>query len=303
VSHLKSYRQGWNHERFAKFIVGKLAFISSPSSTGDDTGTDVSGFFIKDHPTKKGQIVPDLSFVMQVKPPSWKKSKKFPRYVQDRVRELGSFTVPFYISIVNPKTKELNVYSGQGLAALFALESATNLAHQIEKGEATIRCEIVDSIHGMPARRDGNSFTIIFYKVATLGMESGFDSPEALEWRRDCFYYTKTIESSSAGEFIFRGVPMPGAQWLGIGTYLHALRRNMHSAYILSEFVHSQYEPGVTPNDRMTRLIHALAESALQVDDVYNLFDGTPLREEIISSQEWTSWLFVINAVYNNHHK
>jgi len=68
MPYLKSFREGWNHERFGKFLLGKVSFLSTPDTIGDDTGSDASGFFLERHPTKPTMLIPSLPYAMQIRP-------------------------------------------------------------------------------------------------------------------------------------------------------------------------------------------------------------------------------------------
>lgn len=295
MAHLKSFREGWNHERFAQFVLGKVSFISTPDTIGDDTGFDVSGFFIKPHPTKSGQILPFLPYALQVKPPSWNQAD----YIEKHLHELAVIGVPFYIGVVKPDKQTLDIYSGKGLQALFSLHDWEDLTRMVGEGTATVRNELVDEHQGLPARRDGNDFTVVLYKVSTLSMTTGFDSEETLRWVADCQDSMSTILSAKAGEFIFHGPPDQSSQWIGVGTFTHAMRRFMHASAMLAEEVHHGNRFMSSDADADREFLHQLGRIAEQVIDMKNRLHHQAFANEIIDARQWNAWVKNVIGIAN----
>lgn len=296
MAHLQSFRAGWNHERFAQFVLGKVSFISTPDSIGDDTGFDVSGFFIEQHPGRRGQIVPRLPYVLQVKPPSWNEHD----YFEKHLHELAVMGVPFYVGVVRPLTQTIDIYSGKGLQALFSLHDWKDLVKMISEGKATVHNELVEQYDGIPARRDGNKFTVFLYKVSTLTMTSGYQSDETLTWFADCQDSMNTIWSAKAGEFIFHGPPDQFSQWIGVGTFTHAVRRFMHASAMLAEEMHrdNRFMAADAAADR--NFLIQLGDMAKCIDTMRNRLFNQKLSNEIIEDALWSAWTNNVIAIGNS---
>jgi hypothetical protein len=295
MAHLNSFRAGWNHERFAQFLLGKVSFISTPDTTGDDTGFDVSGFFIKPHPTKPRQILPFLPYALQVKPHSWRETD----YVVKHLHELAVIGVPYYIGVVKPDEQSLDIYSGKGLQALFSLHDWEELTNMVEQGKATVRNELVEEHEGIPARRDGNDFTVVFYKVATLSMTTGYNSVETLRWVSDCQESLDTIQSAKAGEFIFHGPPDQYTQWIGVGTFTHAMRRFMHASAMLAEGIHYGNRFMTSDENFDREFLRQLGMIAQQVIDMKDRLGNKALANEIIDERQWNAWIKNVISIAN----
>lgn len=293
MAHLRSFREGWNHERFAQFVLGKVSFISTPDTVGDDTGFDISGFFIKPHPTKPKQILPFLPYVIQVKPPSWDDSN----YIQKHLHELAVIGVPYYVGVVQPDTQTIDIYSGKGLQALFSLHDWEDLVRMVANGSATVRNELAKDHQGIPARRDGDNFTVILYKVTTLTMTSGHESDETKMWVDDCQESMNTIWSAKAGEFIFHGPPDQYTQWIGVGTFTHALRRFIHASAMIAETM--QYGNHFMIPDKATdkNLLIKLGQISEVVDNLKNRLLDQKLAGETIDNRLWSAWIRNVKAI------
>jgi hypothetical protein len=296
MAHAKSFREGWNHERFAQYILGKVSFISTPDTTGDDTGFDISGFFIKEHPTKRGQILPFLPYTLQVKPPSWKE----PRYLEKHLHELAVIGVPYYIGVVQPKTRTIDIYSGKGLQALFSLHDWEDLTRMVANGTATVRNETADEHQGIPARRVGNDFTVVLYKVASLTMTTGYDSKETAQWIADCQDSLDTFYSAKAGEFIYYGPPDQYAQWIGVGTFTHAIRRFMHASSMLAEVVFSDIRFVASKSTADRDFLVQLRDIAKHVVSIKERLVNKALSNEVIDDDQWRTWVASVETIGNS---
>lgn len=296
MAHLKSFREGWNHERFAQFVLGKVSFISTPDTIGDDTGFDISGFFIKPHPTKPRQILPYLPYALQVKPHSWHE----PDYIEKHLHELAVIGVPYYIGIVRPDSQTIDIYSGKGLQALFSLHDWEDLVTMVASGSATVRNELAEDHQGIPARRDGDNFTVILYKVTELTMTSGHESDETKKWVDDCQDSMNTIWSAKAGEFIFHGPRDQYTQWIGVGTFIHALRRFMHASAALAEELHHGNRFMSLDENADDHFLRELGGFANQLINMRNRLCDKGLVGEIIDEQQWEAWVTSVISIANS---
>ena len=64
MGHLHSFRQGWQSENLARFLLSKVSFISKPSTISDDLGSDFLCTLFK---IEKNELHPSSSFAIQIK--------------------------------------------------------------------------------------------------------------------------------------------------------------------------------------------------------------------------------------------
>jgi hypothetical protein len=113
MSHLIKFRKGWQSEHLAKFIISKFAFIAEPSNISDDLGSDFycTIFDIQ----KKGQLLPQSSFAIQIK------SNSQTLEVTDKLSYLQNLEMPFFVGVVNKKSQNLVIYSGESIPHFFSM--------------------------------------------------------------------------------------------------------------------------------------------------------------------------------------
>jgi hypothetical protein len=303
MAQLRSYREGWNYERFARYVIGKLAFIASPDTIGDDIGVDLSGFFIETSKRKPQLLMPGSAFMMQVKPPSFRRqngdvASRYRSYVSKRIEAFTALGTPIYIGIVHSNKKQIDVYSCQGILVLLAAFGRDGLVHKVESGEISVEIGLLDSADSFPIQISSTStYKLLLHKVTTLTANTGIDSPEMMEWATDCDAYHRTLESYIAGEFIFDGPGGQFAQFIGIGTFSHAIKRMMHASTMLAEEIHHGHRFVDRPDDSDQKFLVSLGETASYLDRLrLRLVDDSSLKE-IIDSRRWDAWLKNISAI------
>ena len=214
----KRRREGWNRERLAKFILGKLSFIAAPDTIGDDYGMDISGFFVREDRDNKNKLVPTLPYAIQIK------AKHDRDWVHDHLDALSKSHVPFYYGIVDTKAKTLKVYSMLHLQRLFGEHGLDRVHARVSSGEMLVRTRLarnpyqVDRSKRRAKRKDTSSvaynldnvqLTIDLYHICTLNIDSDYRSGETLDWWIDALVYMKTIDSAKAGEYMYYGPDGP----------------------------------------------------------------------------------------------
>ncbi|MBU2589833.1 MAG: hypothetical protein KKB39_03655 [Nanoarchaeota archaeon] len=110
MSHLFNFREGWQSEKLAQYILSKIAFVSQPVTTSDDVGTDFfcTLFDIKKE-DKNNFILPKNSFAIQVK----SKDKKDEIEITNKESYIRQLEVPFFWGIVDKKAQKIVIYSGE----------------------------------------------------------------------------------------------------------------------------------------------------------------------------------------------
>jgi len=67
MTHLSSFRKGWENENLARFLLSRFSFVAHPASVSDDIGTD---FFctifeiVKEG--KRDSLMPRNAFAIQI---------------------------------------------------------------------------------------------------------------------------------------------------------------------------------------------------------------------------------------------
>ena len=115
MGYLASFRQGWQSENLARFLLSKVAFVAHPSSVSDDIGSDFfCTLFRTERRRAKEYLVPRSSFAIQIK------SNAKPIDVSKKTGYLSALEIPFFVGVVNRARLSLRVYSGEAIPFLFA---------------------------------------------------------------------------------------------------------------------------------------------------------------------------------------
>lgn len=266
-------------------------------------GFDMSGFFIKET-LDKPHLLPGSPFVLQVKPPSFRLksgslSKRHSGYLAKHIREFVSVNVPIYFGVVTSDKKSIDIYSCQPLLALVAWKGAGPLCDGISTGHIKLQMELVEAVPMTPltiVNAGPDEVTVYLHKVTTVTPSTGINSAELRLWTDDCQTYLATIESYSAGEFIYQGSQM--MQFIGIGTFCHALKRMMHASCMLAEEIYHHNNRFVNSTKQVDhRLLIQLGETAEQINQLRNDLRDHNEMESIVDDLRWQAWYSNATAI------
>lgn len=104
MAHLYSFRQGWQSENIARFLLSKFSFISSPSTISDDIGSDFLCTLFK---IEKGKLHPSNSFAIQIKSKS--NSKKIG--ITKKISYLVDLEIPFFVGVIDRDNLKISIYA------------------------------------------------------------------------------------------------------------------------------------------------------------------------------------------------
>lgn len=190
--HLATFRNGWQSENLARYILSNFAFIAQPSTIADDIGSD---FFCTIFETlssgKKNYLLPKESFAIQIK----SDAKEFS--ISNKKDYLQGLGIPFFVGVINRKKKELDLYSGEYLIPFFVDNP------KAEKVKVRLSKTINFGLYS--CLQKSGEFTVNFPFVLTFGSDR--DSPDFMpnveKTRRACRIISKNISRRNNGEYIF----------------------------------------------------------------------------------------------------
>lgn len=192
MPHLYKFREGWQNEHFAKYILSKFSFVAEPSTISDDLGSD---FFctLFDIVDKNG-LFPKNSFAIQIK------SSRRNFNITNKTSYLSGLETPFFVGVVDRVLQKLTIYSGECVSNFFSHWGNPHKTHKIY-------IELVDSRDEYPMYYEKNKKCFLkFPKV--LDIEAGFDytkNPHYFnELARICNFVQLNISSRKNGEYIFQ---------------------------------------------------------------------------------------------------
>lgn len=121
MAHLYKFRQGWQSENLARFLLSEFAFISQPSTVADDVGSDFyCTLFKKEKTGSDHHLIPKNSFVIQIK------SSDDEIDLSSKAGFLEQLELPFFVGVVNRQDLTLKIYSGRALHLLFTMRGIPN---------------------------------------------------------------------------------------------------------------------------------------------------------------------------------
>lgn len=196
MSHLGSFRKGWEGENLARFILYKFSFVAHPSTVADDVGSDFfCTLFEVNREGRHDYLLPRNSFAIQVK----SSADRFD--VSDKLQYLANLEIPFFVGVVDRQNLKLIIYSGEYIPALFSYKGVPK------------KLEIEPCERSLLQRRDDyfdeteeDSYILKFPKVVEIEATAAGDElrarVEALRETSSLIY--ENIASKRNGQFIFK---------------------------------------------------------------------------------------------------
>lgn len=122
MSHLGSFRKGWENENIARYILSRISFIANPSTVSDDIGSDYfCTLFRVEKDNKNKYLIPKNFFAIQIK------SNKRSFDVSGKIQYLSNLEIPYFVGVVNQKNLNLIIYSGEYIPFLFTYRTPEKL--------------------------------------------------------------------------------------------------------------------------------------------------------------------------------
>ena len=196
---LHSFRQGWQSENLARYILSKFSFVAEPSNISDDLGSD---FFCTLFKIKKIQgkdyLLPRNSFAIQIKSIKTIEKDNYRISITNKINYLEGLEVPFFIGVVDRDDSKLTIYSGEEIVHF--------LTKSREKNEIIIR--LVDSIQEknvIQKLEDGKEI-IGFPKLIEIDVKDNYEkiSDEIDKLFNVCDLIHENISSRKIKEFIYK---------------------------------------------------------------------------------------------------
>lgn len=191
------FREGWQGEHLARFIISKFAFIAEPSTVADDIGTDFycTNFDIE-IVDKQKYLLPKSSFAIQIK----KKKKKNDIDVTNKLRFLDRLEVPYFVGLITTEKEcnKIEIYSGEFIPIFLSEIDFTK--DRVYLAPCETRTELMWSLKP-------DDYRILMPKILELSIDCEFKDKNSFVVLED-FYSTistilKNLSAKKSGEFIF----------------------------------------------------------------------------------------------------
>ncbi|MEK6833126.1 MAG: hypothetical protein AABY32_03690 [Nanoarchaeota archaeon] len=194
MPHLHSFRQGWQSENIARFLLSKFSFIAKPSTISDDLGSD---FFCTLFKIKKNELHPNSSFAIQIKSKGDNKID-----VTNKISYLGNLEIPFFVGVIDKKNLKIIIYAGEYLCDYFSSSELRDVkkiyVKLVEKREEPLKM--------FEKSKDGKSSYILFPKV--LEIDAMYDYSKEPNKIQDlfsiCRLMQENISSKTSHEYTFK---------------------------------------------------------------------------------------------------
>src|SRR5271154_5695100 len=109
MAHLYSFRQGWQSETLARFLLSHFSFIAQPSTIADDVGGDFyCTLFRREAAGTNQRLIPNSSFLIQIK------SADDEIDLSNKADFLEQLELPFFVGVADREELKLRIYSGRG---------------------------------------------------------------------------------------------------------------------------------------------------------------------------------------------
>ena len=166
MAHLKEFREGWQNENLARFILYKFAFVAEPSKVADDIGVDFfCTLFTTEHRQSHVFLVPRSAFALQVKPEIQS------LVLTKHLAYLNKLELPYLVGLSNASNLTLTIYSGEYLQHFFLLkgdrDDITGKSHKI----SAKFCDRNFDPHEWYQQEENGEFILLFPKVTILDVK------------------------------------------------------------------------------------------------------------------------------------
>jgi len=191
VTHLGTFRKGWENEHLASFLLSRISFVANPITVADDIGSD---FFCTLFEAKEGaHLLPRNSFAIQIK------SSKSAFEVTNKIEYLEKLELPFFVGVADQSKLMLSVYSGEWLPILFSyygIPQVLRLSPDDNRTGDDNYCE----------KKSAEEYTLRMPFVLDLNAQDDRRSVAAkgLELLQLCSRMHQNISSRVGGEYIFK---------------------------------------------------------------------------------------------------
>lgn len=272
MPHLYKFRQGWQSENLARFLLSEFAFIAQPSTIADDVGNDFyCTLFKKEKYGKQDCLLPNNSFVIQIK------SSSNNINLSSKCNFLDQLELPFFIGIVDRQKLNLKIYSGRGLHLLFRMKGIPN--------KLVIKCmsKIKDKKYYETINKDQKHYKLIFPFLAEINANSIIENTQNIFslLSSECSLIHKNISSCRMGEYILSFDPQKDVRIFAGKDSVQQFRRNFcyriaevfyNIEWLLENLPQKFSKPEFSAYSNSWTKIRPfcdLSEQAL-VDDIYN---------------------------------
>ena len=193
LAHLYKFRQGWQSENLARFLLSEFAFIAQPSTIADDVGSDFyCTLFKKEKHNGNHHLIPKNSFLIQIK------SSLDDIDLSNKAAFIEQLELPFFIGVVDRQKLNMRIYSGRSLHLLFTMFGSPS------KLVATLTPEILNQNYYEVADEKQKHFNLFFPFLAEVGAENLDKDAEIIFpiMATECALILQNISSRNMGEYI-----------------------------------------------------------------------------------------------------
>lgn len=193
MAHLYKFRQGWQSENVARFLLSEFAFISQPSTIADDIGNDFyCTLFSREQVKRNIYLTPKNSFVIQIK------SSSRSLDLSSKAEFLDQLELPFFIGVVNRRERILKIYSGRALHLLFHGKGMPN------KLVSKLTTQIKDKHYYDKIDASKEEYQLLFPLIAEVSAKNIDEDSEKVYsiMAEECSLIHKNISARRMGESI-----------------------------------------------------------------------------------------------------
>jgi len=190
------FRQGWDREKLAEYILSRFSFVAKPSTISDDLGSDFfCTLFRLEERGGRYYPLPLSSFAIQIK------SNADPFDFSANITYLQNLEIPFFWGALNESAGQLSVFSGENLPVF--------LSHVGEVRKLKIKP--LERIQ-ISAPYDPNvglkyDYTIMFPKILDIHVDSTREELNGIveKLQKICSLMHRNISTRKTQEYIFEG--------------------------------------------------------------------------------------------------
>lgn len=194
MGHLYNYREGWQSENLANYILSKFSFVAQPTNVSNDIGTDFYCTLFKVTKIKSTNYLDTITTVcVQIK------SNLSDIDLTNKIQYLSDLMIPFFVGVVDKDGNKLTIYSGEIIPIYFSHKN-----HDCKK--LTVKLSNTRPDDKDLVVKNGDETTLIFPKVKDFTIDDDYlKNPDLIKELIDLsIIIQENISSKTLKEYSFQ---------------------------------------------------------------------------------------------------
>ena len=122
MTHIGSFRKGWESENLARYFLSRFSFIANPSTISDDIGSDYyCTIFFRKKIRRTEYLIPKSFFGVQIK-------SNFKNIISTKkIQYYSDLHFPYFVFVVERLIQKIHIFSGEYIPIMYSHRGPSQL--------------------------------------------------------------------------------------------------------------------------------------------------------------------------------